>query len=283
MRRFRLTAAVGSILAFSMLLGIGAVNSQPAPITGKEVGKRVLFPEISLFGINLELIVGHAFVRNPLGYRSILARFGAPNDVYAGDGGQTGGFGVGGHGGDIIGIAAGTSAGAAASGGGGSMGSQSNPSAPSTSQSVGITEHQQPEANVSSGDAGFITWLYTDAGGYAHDTLAVTFDEQADGAVAVIRYYGTNFTSPVATTHGKIRLGSSFFDVLQRYGYPDLTISQTFGNTAAYFFAENVIFGFQGSGNDMRVNSITINSGLQPLLLPPGQQGTTASDALTAH
>ncbi len=65
-----------------------------------------------------------------------------------------------------------------------------------------------------------------------------------------------------------------------RYGYPDNTISQTFDNGAAYYYAQNVVFGFQGSGPAMRVNSITINPGVQPLVLPPGQQGTTTSDQL---
>ncbi|MDQ2732245.1 MAG: hypothetical protein M3Y56_11345, partial [Armatimonadota bacterium] len=183
MRRMRLTAAITSVLASSLLGGINGASSQPAPATGRQTPKRVLFPEISLFGVSMLVRVGDKLEANTLGYRDILARFGTPNNIYSGTGGQTGGFGVNGHGGDIIGIAAGAS-GAAAISGAPSGGSLSNPSAPSTSQStVGINEQQSPEANVSSGDAGFVTWLYNDAGGYAHDTFAVTFDEQADGAV----------------------------------------------------------------------------------------------------
>ena len=193
-------------------------------------------------------------------FKDILRRYGSPSRIEIGSGAQPGGYGVNGFAEPGGGAGAAGGAGGAAPAGGG-MAPAGGGGAPA---SAGPDNVQW-----------LVTWVYplpirTDKG-IVEDTLMITFDEQDAGAVKVIRVLG-RFPYP-AITKGGVHIGSTFAEVLEKYYYPDMTVRLSYDNTALYYFADNITFGFEGNGPMTRVTSITVGPGFMPAYAPQGQGG----------
>ena len=252
-------AGAAAAVALSTALCAGAAISRPSRPTLTEARTRsVSLKEIQLAGIHLD---------SRGGYRMLLDRFGSPTQVVNGAGTQGGGYNVsgyaGGGGGGAMG--GGMPGGGGYPGMGGAMGASGPPALPSAAGMPGMGGGGGGAA--AGGEAGgLVTWVYDSPHGFRGDTLMVTFDEQDNGNVTTVRLLGTRYY-PAETSRG-IKLTDSFARVLQAYGYPDLTVPMDFSHTAVYYFNNNVAFGFQGNGPNMRVDSITIGIGEQPQTLP---------------
>ena len=228
----------------SVVMCVGA--AAPAA-SGRHAGREVI-----LAGIRLD---------STAGYGILLRTYGNPTRIVNGSGAQSGGFGVNGY-------ASATGASGPGMGGGypgmsgGYPGSGGGPPAlPS-----GLGGGGGGAASGASDQSGLVTWVYDNPRGVVGDTVMVTFDDQNNGRVTTVRVLGLK-PYPAETRAG-IRLSDTFAQVLERYGYPDMTVPMDYSHTAVYYFKYNVAFGFEGNGPSMKVDSITIGIGEQPVALP---------------